>query len=321
MALRPGDPSIYVATQGGRVVGVRDGRVQAPPVLDLTDRVLSGGEQGLLGIAFAPDGNHLYAHFTDTDGNTRVEEYPVSVSEGGALLADPAGRRPLVRIRDREYNHNGGQLAFGPDGRLYLGMGDGGGAGDQGNGHAPGGNGQSPDTLLGKILRIDLDRGGASICDLGLRNPWRFSFDRATGDLWIADVGQNSWEEIDRLAAPRICGHNLGWNVFEGRARFRDGEVPDAVAPVAVLSHEAGNCAVIGGYVYRGTAIPRLSGWYVFTDYCNGRLRALRVGPRGASTKLALGPTVREPSSFGEDANGELYVLSQRDGLFAIQAR
>jgi glucose/arabinose dehydrogenase len=318
-ATRSGDPALYVAEQTGRVIAIRDGTVATTPVLDLTDKVLAQGEQGLLGMTFSPDGSHLYVHYSAPDGATTVDEYAFTPRSGGGT-ADPGTRRRLLTLAQPQINHNGGQLAFGPDGVLYLGLGDGGAAGDQGEGHASGGNGQSEDTLLGKIVRVDVADGGGAICDLGFRNPWRFSFDRRTGDLWIGDVGQDTWEEIDRLPSDAPCGHNLGWNVFEGRARFRDGDVPGAVKPVAVMSHDDGNCSVIGGYVYRGSAIPTLRGWYVFTDYCNGVLRALRVRRDGTVQRARLGAAVESPSSFGEDERGELYVLSQQDGVYRIHA-
>jgi glucose/arabinose dehydrogenase len=230
----------------------------------------------------------------------------------------------LLKVRQPAPNHNGGQLAFGPDGTLYLGLGDGGGADDEGYGHAPGGNGQSPNTLLGKIVRVDTERGGADICNLGLRNPWRFSFDRATGDLWIGDVGQDAWEEIDRLPAGSVCGNNLGWNRLEGRTRFRGtdptGSTP-SVLPVEVFAHERGFCSVIGGYVYRGAAIPDLAGWYVFADYCDGTLRALRIADDGSVEQHRLGAASSEIASFGEDGSGELFVLSQNRGLFRVTPR
>jgi glucose/arabinose dehydrogenase len=322
MAVRSGDDTLYVAEQDGRVVAVHDGEIADEPVLDIRDLVQAGGEQGLLGLVFSLDGDELYVHYTNNDGDARVVAYPVEEEPDGTISVEADDRRVLLRIRDRESNHNGGQLAFGPDGELYLGMGDGGGAGDQGVGHAPGGNGQSTDTLLGKILRVDTDDGGAEICNIGLRNPWRFSFDRDTGDLWIGDVGQSAYEEIDRVPADEPCGHNFGWNVFEGEERYRPGEIDDAVEPVAVLSHDDGNCSVIGGYVYRGTAIPALEGWYVFTDYCNGRVRALRAGADLDDVRtFGLGATVDAASSFGEDARGELYLLSQSDGLLRLEAR
>ncbi len=250
----------------------------------------------------------------------RSRSTPSPPKPGGGGTADRGSRRRLLTLAQPQPNHNGGQLAFGPDGVLYLGLGDGGSAGDQGDGHASGGNAQSEDTLLGKIVRLDVAKGGGTICDLGLRNPWRFSFDRRDGALWIGDVGQDTWEEIDRLPGNKPCGHNLGWNVFEGRARFREGDVPNAVQPVAVMSHDDGNCSVIGGFVYRGTAIPALRGWYVFTDYCNGALLALRVGRDGTVQQTRLRAAVDSPTSFGEDERGELYVLSQRGGIYRLRA-
>jgi glucose/arabinose dehydrogenase len=319
MAVRDGDDTLYVAEQDGRVVAVRGGSVVDEPLLDLRDRVRAGGEQGLLGLTFSPDGDRLYVHFTNRDGDTRVEEHEIT-GEGDDAAVAARSRRVLLRIEDHESNHNGGQLAFGPDDRLYLGMGDGGGAGDKGVGHAPEGNGQSTDTLLGKILVVDTEEGGAEICDLGLRNPWRFSFDRDGGDLWIADVGQSAFEEINRVPGDEPCGHNFGWNVYEGDEQYRAGRVDDAVEPVATLSHDDGYCSVIGGDVYRGAEIPALEGWYVFSDYCNGDLRALRV--RDGETEIVrLGPELDSPVSFGEDVGGELYVLSQSRGLFRLGPR
>ena len=316
LATRAGDPALYVAEQNGRVIAIRDGAASR----DVRPRPHGPGARP--GRAGPPRDDVLPRRLPPLrpllgrDGATTVDEYAFTPTPGGGGTADRGSRRRLLTLAQPQPNHNGGQLAFGPDGVLYLGLGDGGSAGDQGDGHASGGNGQSEDTLLGKIVRVDVAKGGGTICDLGLRNPWRFSFDRRDGDLWIGDVGQDTWEEIDRLPANKPCGHNLGWNVFEGRARFRDGDVPDAVKPVAVTSHDDGNCSVIGGFVYRGTAIPALRGWYVFTDYCNGALRALRVGRDGTVQQTRLGATVDSPTSFGEDERGELYVLSQRDGVY-----
>ena len=319
-ATRPGDPALYVAEQTGRIIAIRDGAVARSFVLNLTSRVLAQGEQGLLGMTFSPDGSHLYVHYTAVGGGTTVEEYAFTPESGGGGTAVRGSRRRLLTLAQPQPNHNGGQLAFGPDGALYLGLGDGGSEGDEGDGHAVGGNGQSDNTLLGKIVRVDVADGGGKICDLGLRNPWRFSFDRHNGDLWIGDVGQDTWEEVDRLPGDEPCGHNLGWNVFEGRARFRDGDVSDAVKPVVVLAHADGNCAVIGGYVYRGREIPALRGWYVFTDYCDGRLHALRLRGDGSVQRVRLDAAVDSPTSFGQDERGELYVLSQRDGVYRMRA-
>jgi glucose/arabinose dehydrogenase len=245
----------------------------------------------------------------------------------------------LLTVPQPQPNHNGGQLAFGPDGYLYLGLGDGGGADDEGRGHAPGGNAQSLGTLLGKVLRIDPTEGAGrafSIPDdnpfaaggglpeiyvYGLRNPWRFSFDRATGDLWIADVGQNAVEEVTRLAPEDAAGANLGWNRYEGSQRYLGDDVDDVVMPVVEASHDDGNCSITGGYVYRGREIPSLRGWYVFTDYCNGAIRAAKVRSDGRVRVRDLGVTLPSVSSFGEDADGELYVLSQTDGVHRLAAR
>jgi glucose/arabinose dehydrogenase len=340
LAARRGDPTLYVAEQAGRVVAVRDGEI-AGAVLDLRSRVTAGGEQGLLGIVFSPDGSKLYTNSTDRSGNTRIDEFDfVSMVDGGR--AEPTSRRLLLKVRQPESNHNGGQLAFGPDGYLYIGLGDGGGADDEGDGHADEGNGQSLDTLLGKILRIDptpsgtrpytipadnpfADGGGRpEIWSIGLRNPWRFSFDRETDDLWIADVGQNEWEEIDLAPAADGGGRgtNFGWPVFEASTRFRDEEpASDTVDPVLDLSHDDGFCAVTGGYVYRGTDIPALVGAYVYTDYCDGTLRWVRVADGKVTAKGTLGTSSDSVASLGEDSLGELYVLSQSDGLYRLDRR
>ncbi len=332
LAVRRGDRALYVAEQAGRVRAVRGGVLAPRPVLDLTDRIAAGGERGLLGLAFSPDGKLLYVDYTGTDGNTRVDEYPMR-ADG---TADPARGRTVIEVTQPQPNHNGGEIAFGPDGHLYIGLGDGGAAGDQGPGHAAGGNGQSLTTLLGKILRIDprpSGRRGYSIPSgnpfasgggrpeiwaYGLRNPWRFGFDRATGDLWIGDVGQNEWEEIDHLPAGE-GGANLGWNVFEGTHRYRDGDAPGAVPPVYEYSHSAtGGCSVTGGYVYRGRAVDHLAGAYLFSDYCHGEIHALAVRGDRAVEVRDLGLKAARPSAFGEDASGELYVISQADGLYRI---
>jgi len=335
LATRSDDPALYVATQTGKVFAVRS--VGEPTtVLDLTRQVRAGGEQGLLGIVFSPDGTKLYAHYSGvTAGDTVLDEY--AMKNG---TADPGTRRNLLTLPDLQVNHNGGQLAFGPDGFLYMALGDGGGAGDRGSGHAPGGNGQSLNTLLGKILRIDPRPSGANpytvpadnpfvgtanarpeIYVYGLRNPWRFSFDRATGDLWIADVGQNQYEEVTRLPARTIAGSNLGWNLFEGTHSYREGDDVDVVMPIVELDHADGNCSITGGYVYRGKKIPGLRGWYLYTDYCNGTLRAAKVNARGEVQQRDLDLSASDVSSFGQDNDGELYVLSQSTGVFRLVAR
>lgn len=337
MTTRPGDETLYVTEKVGRVRAIHNDELDRTAVLDISSMVgSSGNEQGLLGLAFSPDGSKLYVHYTNRGGDTRVDEYAVDAA--GAV--DPASRREILTQDQPQSNHNGGELAFGPDGFLYLGLGDGGGAGDQGSGHVSGGNGQSLGTILGKILRIDptpsagrpytippdnpfVGTAGArpEIWAYGLRNPWRFTWDTSTGDLWIGDVGQNAWEEVDLATKASGAGRgvNYGWNVWEGTHRYRDGDAPGAVAPVFDYSHDGGNCSVTGGYVYRGSRIPALRGEYLFADYCGGSLRAL-VAQDGKVVQDRILP-VRMPSitSFGQDANGELYVLSDEGSVSRVE--
>jgi glucose/arabinose dehydrogenase len=328
MAIRTGDATLYVTEKPGRIRAIRDNKLVADPVLDISSLVnSSGNEQGLLGLAFAPDGSKLYVHYSNRNGDTRVDEYAIDAA--GAV--NQSSRREVLAQAQPQSNHNGGELSFGPDGKLYLGLGDGGAAGDQGGGHASGGNGQSLSTWLGKILRIDPTPSGGNgytvpadnpfvgtanarpeIWSYGLRNPWRFSWDTDTGDLWIGDVGQNAWEEVDLATKTSGGGRgvNFGWNVWEGTHRYRDGDAPGAVPPVFDYSHDGGNCAVTGGYVYRGSKIPALRGGYVFADYCAGALRAV-VAQDGKTVQDRIFD-VRAPAiaSFGQDASGELYVIS-----------
>jgi glucose/arabinose dehydrogenase len=333
MAVRDGDTALYVAEQEGRVLAVRDGALDRQPVLDLGDRVQAGGEQGLLGIAFSPDGSKLYVHYSDAtnNGDNQVDEYTM---QGG--VADPGSRRPLITVETLQANHNGGQLAFGPDDLLYIGLGDGGAAADEGPGHAEGGNGQSLDTLLGKILRIDpnpsgdrpytipsdnpfADGGGRpEIWAYGLRNPWRFSFDRDTGDLWIGDVGQNAWEEIDYMPAGQGAGANYGWARYEGNHPFSGEEIEGTVPALFEYPNPDQGCSVTGGFVYRGARIPNLRGAYVFADYCEGEVRALRQENGQVAAERFLDVSAANIAAFGEDDAGELYVLSQGDGLLRI---
>jgi glucose/arabinose dehydrogenase len=325
LAVRSNDPALYVAEQPGRVVAIRDGAVDPEPVLDLTGEVTAGGEQGLLGIAFSPDGRSLYVDFTDLHGDTHVTGYAM---RGGR--ADVGTRREVLVVQQPYANHNGGNLAFGPDGDLYVGLGDGGSEGD------PRGNGQSLATLLGKILRISPRPSGSrpyaipsdnpfvdttdarpEIWDYGLRNPWRFSFDARTGDLWIGDVGQNAWEEVDLESADSPGGVNYGWNRMEGSHPYAGASPPaNAVPPVYEYPHEGGRCVVTGGYVYRGNAVAALRGAYVFGDFCTGRLEAIRVSDGRVTMHGYLGPTVPELASFGEDGDGELYALSLAGGVY-----
>ena len=333
MAIRAGDDRLFVAGQGGLVWALepRSAGGEVPVILDVSDQITSGGERGLLGLAFSPDGHFLYANFTDLNGNTNVVEYRFRNGR-----ADVESRRRILFVEQPYSNHNGGNLVFGPDGYLYIGLGDGGAGGDPQN-HA-----QDLGSLLGKMLRIDpRPRGGKpygippdnpfvgesgarpEIWDLGLRNPWRYTFDRQTGDLWIGDVGQGAREEVDLEPAGSDGGHNYGWNLFEGRARFEPIDPPpvpeDAVPPIFdFATGENGACAVTGGYVYRGSAIPALQGAYLYADFCEGQVRA--VAPRGGriADRRELGPVVGELSSFGEDQDGELYVLSLSGRVYRI---
>jgi glucose/arabinose dehydrogenase len=291
-------------------------------------------------LTFSPDGTRLYVHYSDTDGNTQVDQYAMN---GGR--ATPASRTSILQVAQPQPNHNGGQLAFGPDGYLYVGLGDGGNQGDTGPGHAPGGNGQSLGTLLAKILRIapdvapDVAPGGPAytvppdnpfvgtddakpeIWSYGLRNPWRFSFDSQTGDLWIGDVGQNEYEEIDRVLATggRDAGKgvNFGWNRLEGDHAYRGSAPNDADPPVYEIPHDTGACAVVGGFVSRGRAIPDLDGTYFFSDNCDGTIRLL-VPDGDAFTMQDSGLHASSVSSFGQANNGTLYVASLSDGIYRI---
>jgi glucose/arabinose dehydrogenase len=339
MTARHGTRTLYVADQRGVVRAIRNRTVARTPVVDLSARVSQdGGERGLLGLTFSPDGKQLYVNYTDTNGDTQIDELTMQ-----GKVADPASRRNVLEVDQPQPNHNGGQLAFGPDGYLYIGLGDGGASGDVGAGHAPGGNGQSLETLLGKVLRIDPTPSADAaytvppdnpfvgdadvrpeIWAYGLRNPWRFSFDRESGDLWIGDVGQDEFEEIDHVPATdgrdAGKGDNFGWNRLEGDHPYR-GTVPDGVvAPVHEIAHDTGACAVVGGYVYRGGTIPGLTGDYLFSDNCDGTIRILVPDGEGGVTMHDSGITSEAVSSFGQGNGGALYVLSQSEGIFRVDA-
>ena len=329
MAIRPDDPALYIAEKPGRVVALSDGE-DPQVVLDIADQVSLGSEQGLLGLAFSPDGRFLYVDITDVGGDTRILEFVVR-DDG----VDAVSQREVLRVDQPYSNHNGGNLAFGPDGCLYVALGDGGSAGD------PEGRAQSLSTLLGKLLRISprpsggepygippdnpfVGRDGArpEIWAFGLRNPWRFSFDRATGDLWIGDVGQGSWEEIDVEPAGSAGGLDYGWDAREGAHPFESGSMdPEMVDPVFEYPHDGSVCAVTGGYVYRGQEVPALAGAYVFADFCSGRLEAFVLRDGVARLHRELGPTVESLASFGEDAAGELYALSLSGAVYRLVAK
>lgn len=334
-----GSGRIFIVEQIGRIRILKDGVLLPTPFLDIRSLVTTGGsEQGLLSVAFHPQFktngvfivDYTRSSTTPPDvGDTVIARYRVAT---GSDVADRSSGETLLVINQPQSNHNGGLVKFGPDGLLYVGMGDGGAGGDAGAGHAPEGNGQSLTTLLGKLLRIEVGATGPytvpggnpnlgasarrEIWAYGLRNPWRFSFDRATGDLYIGDVGQNAYEEIDYQPAGATGGANYGWPVWEGSHSYRLGptRTPDT-KPVAEYSHAGGQCSVTGGYVYRGIKIPALSGFYVFGDYCAGRLSTLvRFG--GTWRLSVLRATSLSISSFGEDEAGELYIVDRGGSVY-----
>lgn len=327
LATRSSDDTLYIAQRGGQIRAIRGGHLDPTPVLDVSDRISTRHrEQGLLGLAFSPDGRFLYVDYTDANDDTNVVEYAV---RGNRVV--PSSARRVLLIRQPYRNHNGGNLVFGPDGFLYVGLGDGGSHGD------PHRNGQNVGVLLGKILRIDprprdgqpygipsdnpfVGRADArpEIWAYGLRNPWRFDFDRETGDLWIADVGWSDREEIDRQAAGSRGGQNYGWVLLEGTLPHSDNIPAGTVPPAYEYPHTMGRCAVTGGFVYRGSAIPDLHGAYLFGDFCQGTLMALRYDRGKVTMVRSLEASVVELSSFGEDATGELYALSLAGPIYEI---
>jgi glucose/arabinose dehydrogenase len=314
MASTPSEPNrLYIVEQPGSVRIVENGKLLPDTFLDIRSEVKSGGEQGLLSLAFDPgyESNRLfYVDYTDANGDTRVVEYQ-------AGDAAPVRRRELLFVDQPYANHNGGQLAFGPDGRLYVGMGDGGAGGDPEN------RAQNLDERLGKLLSTDPHgSGGWRIEGYGLRNPWRFSFDRETGDLWIGDVGQGSWEEIDHTPRSSPGLENYGWDVYEGRHLYENKDPNPAgrlLVPVYEYSHDLG-CSVTGGFVYRGDAIPAARGRYFFADYCSDRMWSLVLHDGKAADVRRDAVPVSSLSSFGEDAHGELYILSQEGEVVKLVA-
>jgi glucose/arabinose dehydrogenase len=328
---------IFVVQQGGRIMVVRGGHKLAKPFLDISGLVTAGGEQGLLGLAFAPDyakTKRLYVYYTGRDGYQNVVEYRAASGD----RADPSSARSVLRMADSESNHNGGSLVFGPDGLLYIGTGDGGGGNDQ---HGARGNAQDLGSLLGKLLRIDPRRSGGrpytsprtnpfvkragardEIYSYGLRNPWRFSFDRARGSLVIGDVGQNAVEEIDFAPKGKARGANYGWRPLEGNRRNFNEPAPDAVAPVITHNHDAGFCSITGGFVVRDPKVPALAGRYVYGDVCQSRLWGARLsaGKAGDVARLPVG-TVSNVVSFGEDARARVYVVSLNGPVYRFAAR
>jgi len=308
-----GDDRLFILQQRGLISVFADGQLQT--FLDLTNLLTSkGNEQGLLGLAFHPDyaNNGLfYVNYTNTDGDTVVARYKVSSDNPNA--ADPNSAQILFTVDQPYANHNGGNLVFGAGDLLYIGMGDG---GDQGDPH---GNGQNPDARLGKMLRLHVDANDPQpeIWAMGLRNPWRFSFDSVTGDLFIGDVGQNKWEEIDQVASADLdqAGPNFGWNILEGTHRYATtGDPAGLTGPIAEYAHGDDGCSVTGGYVYRGAALPALQGNYFFADYCSGKIWSLTPNANGQWDEALFMDTDLGISSFGLDKDGELYVADLNGG-------
>jgi glucose/arabinose dehydrogenase len=332
-----GSGRFFVVDKGGSIWIVTAGKRAATPFLDISSKVSNGGEQGLLGLAVHPGypgDPRFYTDYTDVNGDTVVSEWHVS---GDPTHGDPNSERIFLTVAQPYPNHNGGDVVFGPDGFLYVTLGDGGSGGD------PQGNGQNLTTLLGKILRIDVDHpsdgrlygspsdnpflgtSGArpEIYLTGLRNPWRISFDRTTKDLWIGDVGQNAFEEIDVVRAGSGGGQNFGWNRMEGFHCFPSGEVcsiDGLTPPVTEYAHPLG-CSVTGGVVYRGTAFPALVGAYVFSDYCSGTIWAIDAAVNETRDPTVVGESHRAISSFGEDETGEVYVTDLGGELLRIVAQ
>lgn len=336
----PGDRSrVFVVEQGGTIRIIKGGRRLSQPFLDVSGRITSGGEQGLLGLAFAPDyaeSRRFYVHYSaEGDGGTRIVEYRASASNPD--IADTGSARLVLEQSQPESNHNGGPLRFGPDKLLYIGLGDGGGGGDQ---HGSRGNGQSLSTKLGKILRIDPRQSGSrpysipasnpfrtrsgaapEIYAYGLRNPWRMAFDPVTGALAIADVGQSEIEEINYAARGRARGANYGWRPFEGRQRFAPGEsAPRHVPPVLQKRHSDGWCSITGGVFLRDRALGSgLQGRYVYGDFCLGQLRVVQLRSGRATNDRSLGVRrVENLSGFGTDGQGRAYATSLSGPVYRI---
>lgn len=328
------DGWLMINERTGRVVALDPESGETATVVDLSDRVLGQREQGLLGLVLHPDWPEVprgFVHYTDDGGNTVVSELAGAQDAGAAPTLDPGSERVILQLDQPYENHNGGQLAFGPDGHLYLGLGDGGAGGD------PHGHGQNATTLLGSILRLDIEEepygipadnpfadggGGAPEVYLyGLRNPWRFSFDRTSGELWVADVGQNAYEEINRIDPVADAGANFGWNLMEASHCFVTGCSPDGlVLPVSEYDHGSG-CSVTGGHVYRGSAVTGLGGWYLFGDYCSGNVFGVRSDVTELTAPRILLDTAMAVSAFGEDENGELYIADlSSGGVFRVDA-
>ncbi len=328
-----GSGRFFIVEQDGRILVSAGSDLLDTPFLDITGQLSTGSEQGLLGVALDPgfaENGRVFVSFTDSDGDSRIVRYTVSTDDPSLL--DPGSAVTILSLDQPFQNHNGGNIVFGPDGYLYIGFGDGGGQGD------PDSNAQNPGVFFAKILRIDVsgDQEPYSIpadnpfiddasfvpetFAWGFRNPWRFSFDRETGDLWIGDVGQNTIEEVD-LIPTGTSGQNFGWSELEGNECFNDPNCdPSAyTAPVEQYTHDYG-CSVTGGFVYRGASIPDLAGTYLFADYCTGYLWGLTPNGDGTYTATDFLETGMNPSSFAQDASGELFILDLNGGIYRIVA-
>jgi glucose/arabinose dehydrogenase len=334
-----GTGRMFIVEQVGRIKILKDGKVRSTPFLSMPKKVSDGFEQGLLGLAFHPNyetNRRLYVYYTNNDWDIVVREYRASTSNKNVV--DKSTKRTLLKINHPgEDNHNGGTLAFGPGGFLYLGVGDGGGSGDPDN------SAQDKDSLLGKMLRIDVNSrtgsknygipgsnpyvgvaGANEIWQTGLRNPWKFSFDRANGNLWIGDVGQLNWEEVDRAtntASGPGRGINWGWRVMEATHCFNPSSgcnTSGKTLPLLEYGHGSGRCSITGGYVYRGSAIPQLVGGYVFADFCSGEIWVVNSTASAPANRTLLLDTSLQISSFGENASGELYVVNRGGAVYAI---
>lgn len=318
-----GSDRLFIVEKNGVIRVYENGQPLTTPFLDISDRVNEGGnEMGLLGLAFHPDyekNGYFYVNYTAAGGHTRISRF-----QSGGNSADKNSETLLLLIEQPYQNHNGGALAFGPDGHLYAALGDGGNAGD------PQKNGQNPKSLLGKILRLDVTNGGPyaipadnpfgnEVWAYGLRNPWRISFDKLTGDLWIGDVGQNKWEEIDYLPRHWGGGANFGWSVMEG-SRAYDGEPQSGMLlPAAEYSHAEGGCSVTGGYVYRG-GMPEWDGIYLYGDYCSGKIWGLILADGLWQSRLLFetGTTI---TTFGQDESGEIYFASDNGAIYRLMKK
>lgn len=315
-----GSGRLFVVEKAGRIRLLQNGELMDTPFLSIEEPVNNiSNEMGLLGLAFHPDfaqNGFFYVNYTGDGGDTYISRFQASGD-----VADPNSESILLTIKQPFPNHNGGGLDFGPDGYLYIGVGDGGAAGD------PFGNGQSLNTLLGKILRIDVDSAqpyaipadnpfGNEIWAYGLRNPWRISFDQVTGDLFIGDVGQGDWEEIDILPANSSGGQNFGWDIREGAHDYAGGGSAGLIDPIAEYSHSEGGCSVTGGYVYRGS-MPEWNGIYLYGDYCTGYVWGLMRAGTGWDSQF-LYRTGAQITSFGQDESGEIYLLSDTGNLYRL---